>query len=497
MTRADSAASRRFSHHYTLVPGAVALLALPWLWMVDHLLHAAILLAQLELCAFMIVSSYARGLRPMRLVFFTFTLSWLGVGPLYQVSHDVLAWNDSGLLHDTDKVTFALGLTLLATSSVAAAMWWAGARQRRVDARPAAGLPGAVPRIVVPRAWAPWGSLLGLLAITPLVVATNGGVGAFFASRQERVGDLSSAGLSVAESGGAAVALALLIPAALAVVTAHLFVHKIRQAHVPGQAWSRTTLLDAVGIAAALGLVVLYANPLSNTRFISIAAFGSVALAVLRPRSPRAGRWVALGLAVATLAVYPLSKLLAPEAEETAADSPLAVFGGQDFDGFQQIINALIYVQDEGYALGHYTLSALFFFVPRALWESKATPAAIDVADNRGYWFTNLSQPVHSEFFLDFGVIGMVAIMLAMGYVWARVDHSWLHAPESLGAWLAPYLAMAQLGMMRGPLGSLAPVWLTVVVLLVAAVRFAPGPEDDEPVHPAPAATASPDRLIA
>ncbi|TFV88386.1 hypothetical protein E4P40_09980 [Blastococcus sp. CT_GayMR20] len=468
----------RFSQHYTVVPGAVLLLALPWLWMVDNGLQAALLVTQLLLCTFGIVSSYVTGLRPVRLVFFSFVFSWLGVGPLYQVSHRQLAWQDSDLLNSTDMVTAALGLTVLFTAAVSAAMWQVGTRAARTPP----------PRtMVVPREWAPWGFLGALVAITPYVVATNGGVGSFFASRQDRVSELMQGGVSLAGAGGASVALAQIVPAALAVATAHLFILHARRTST-GEGWTTTALPTAAGLGAALSFVVLYANPLSNTRFISIAAFGSLAFAIVRPRSPRAGQWIAVLLSVLTLAVYPLSYLLAPEAPGAGDRSSFAVFGSQDFDGFQQIVNSLIYVQDHGYNLGRYTVSALLFFIPRAVWPWKATPSSIDVAANRDYWFTNLSMPVHAEVFLDVGLIGMLIFGFVLGHAWARIDHAWLTSPASLGAWLAPFLAMAQLGFIRGPLGSLSPIWLTVTVLLLVGVRRVPvdvAPEAAPAVPPA------------
>jgi hypothetical protein len=335
--------------------------------------------------------------------------------------------------------------------------------------------------------------------LTPYAVATNGGVGSFFASRADRVDELAAAGVSVAESGGLQVALASILPAALAMVAAHLFILRIRAARAEG-GWMSATLADAAGLVLAFGAVVLYANPISNTRFLSLAAFGSIALAMVRPRSRPAGRSLTVLLLVATLGVYPLSNLLASDTgTNNPGDSPLAVFASKDFDGFQQIINTFIYVHDHGHSLGSYILSAVFFVVPRSLWSGKATPASIDVAANRDYWFTNLSLPVHAEFYLEFGVIGMVLITYAMGHAWARIDHAWLHQPGSMGAWLAPVLALAQLGLIRGPLGSLSPIWLTVTVLLVVGVTRLPAttPSARDRAAVTPADRLSPDRMTA
>jgi hypothetical protein len=475
------------AHHFLIVPGVVLTLALPWLLQIDNLLWTWLVAAQLLLCAIGIVGSYATGLRPLGLVLFSFFLSWLGVGPLYQLSHRRLAWGDSGLLQRTDAVTAALGLTFLMTFVTSVAMWRASAGHR-VDPGTAADRPGPESALV-PRLWAPWSFLALLAVLTPYVIVSNGGLGSLFASRSDRTADLSAAGVTIAESGGAQVALVVILPVALSVAATHLFILRIRQSRGDGPLLG-VRLLDAMGFAGALLGMVLFANPISNTRFISIAAFGSVALAVLRPRSPLAGRGFAVTLVVMTLAVYPLSDLMSPDSGPFTLQSALSVFAGKDFDGFQQIINSIDYVQDHGHTFGRYLLSTLLFFVPRSLWNGKATPSAIDVAEDRGYWFTNLSMPIHSEIFIEFGVVGLVLFAWFVGRLWSRMDDAWLHRPASRAAWLVPYLCMAELGAIRGPLGSLAPVWVPVVLLLAVAVQHVPAgdhqPDDVPPTAPAP-----------
>src|SRR5690606_15579010 len=149
-----------------------------------------------------------------------FTLSWLGVGPLYQLAEKRLAWNDSGLLLRTDAVTGALALTLLATLVVSAAIWATSRTTRSTAVARDGG--------VVPRRWAPWGFLGVLAVLTPYVMVTNGGIASLFASREDRTSDLTSAGVSLEQSGGLQVAVAVILPAALAVAATHLFLLQIR-----------------------------------------------------------------------------------------------------------------------------------------------------------------------------------------------------------------------------------------------------------------------------
>jgi hypothetical protein len=167
--------------------------------------------------------------------------------------------------------------------------------------------------------------------------------------------------------------------------------------------------------------------------------------------------------------LYPLANLF--RGNGGGSKTGATVFASIDFDGFQQVINSVAYVRDTGHSDGHYVLSALLFFVPRSLWASKATPASIDVATHRGYAFTNLSLPLDAELFIDFGAVVMILILLTAGTVLGRMDTLWLVAPASRSALMVPYLGVAMLGVIRGPLGSAAPVYLTVIGLLFIAIR--------------------------
>ena len=170
-----------------------------------------------------------------------------------------------------------------------------------------------------------------------------------------------------------------------------------------------------------------------------------------------------------------------------------------DFDGFQQVANSVLYVREIGHSLGHYTVSAFAYFIPRSWWEGKATPASLDVAGNRGYAFTNLSLPLHAELYIEFGLIGMAICMVAFGWLCASSDSSWLLGSASRLGLLAPVLSMAMLGILRGPLGSLAPVYLTALGLTFLALSRRKLPESPKTVaressqasHPLPASDAS------
>ena len=405
------------------------------------------------------IQSAAHELRPAAAAFYVFWFAWLGVGPIAQLTLGRVAWNDTRALADPAAVRLALVLTALAIAFFAIGDLATRARVRapRPEAR------ASIRRVVH-----------GIVVAALVVVGVNAvnvlGLNSLFASRNARGDALDAAGGSLSDAGGVVYALYTVLPAGLAIAAALLGVYRLQLAW-RGLAHVRVSemgllLVGVVGIA-------LFANPFSQTRFIALLALGSLVLAAVRPRSPRAGfAFLALGIA-ATLLIYPLANVFR-RGTLSFGSITANTFVSPDFDGFQQVVNTLSYVQTHGFAGGHHLVSAVLFFVPRSVWADKATIASADVAKHAGYSFTNLSLPVHAELYLQFGIAGLVVGMLLLGVLAARVDSAWLHAPLSKWAMLAPLVSMAMFGILRGPLGAQVPAYLPAILILLVAIRSSP-----------------------
>lgn len=421
----------------------------------------ALALATVVVCVVGLVAACDRGTRPAQLVFWAFTLAWLGVAPLHQLAVGRVAWGDSTLLDRTGAVLTAQALLLL--SLLAFAAGGAACGRGRVRHEP-------LDRDRLRRAA---GAVLALaLVLLPLAAAAGGGFASLFVSRQERSAAIDAAGV-VGADGGAALGLVKLLPAALATVGCYAAILALR-AEVRRRGPGEWRVRFAVAASAGVALLLAYSNPVANSRFVSFAAIGCCALAALQPRGARAGAVLAVGAVAGLLFAYPLLYALR-KPTGLAGDAPFSLddWTGVDFDGFQQWVNTVLHVGERGHEGGATIASALLFFVPRSLWEGKAQPASITVAESRGYAFTDLSLPVSAELYLNLGVAGTVVGMAVLGAVWARLDHAWLTAPTSLPALLAPVVATQQFGLIRGPMGSLAPVIGSVLLLSVAVVTYA------------------------
>ncbi|MGY1652036.1 hypothetical protein [Geodermatophilus sp. SYSU D01119] len=428
---------------------------LPWILQLGTF-QVIVSVLQIGICAAGIARSAHPAPRPIALVTFVFLFSWLGVAPIYQLSHGTAAWGDSAVL-DSPLVPDAMLINLLATTVLFVGLLLGPGSRHPAEPAP------TVRRSPVPGRPLCLAYLGCCIVLAPGAIASAGGVAGLFSSRADRAASLEAAGISGALAGGVQVALVSILPGALATAVAYLALLRVIH-QVKTRSWAQVDAVDALVLALGLTLVVLFANPFVNTRALSAAALGSLVLVLTRPRSRRSGLVLAAALLTATLVAYPAANAF--RGEDVTYATGFDAFAGQDFDGFQQSVNAVAFVRDVGHSWGNYTVSGVLYVVPRSVWEDKATPASIDVAAHRGYAFTNLSLPFHTELYVDFGVLGMCVILFGIAAAARRCDLAWTRAPDSGLALLVPYASLAVLSIIRGPIGSNAPVYLTNLVLI-------------------------------
>lgn len=451
-------------------PSMVLVFLFPWLIDIPNRLDAVLLGVLVVICAVGVVRSFVDGARPLRLVFFPFTFAWLTVGPIYQLSHGRFAWGDVSLFAAETTISSAVLYTLIAVIAFSVGYAW---MDRRCPQVPNGGKINETKddAKIGTKTWVIWTLIIAGLALAPFALNASGGLSGMFASRAERGVALSQSGLTMAEVGGFRYALGKQLPIAVSIAAACLSVIRARR-KIKLSGFSSLRGNELFALIISFGLILLYCNPSANSRYIAVIAFGSLALYIFQPRG-RLGGFVFAAVSIfGTLVIYPLLDVFRRGFEGTATlKSGTESFASVDFDGFQQVANSLLFVGEQGHTFGRYTLSALLYFLPRSLWEGKATPASIDVATFRGYSFTDLSLPFHAEMFVEFGVVGMVLAMMAFGAFACRADSSWLWMASTKLGLAAPLIAVALLGFLRGPLGSLAPIYMTAVGLFLLGLE--------------------------
>lgn len=208
------------------------------------------------------------------------------------------------------------------------------------------------------------------------------------------------------------------------------------------------------GIILLFALLLMDFKKVSKRGFLSLAyVFGAlVAMPVLNHFSR-------LGGTLATLDIKQLTS---------------SYLSSGDFDGYQSTTNAVVYVDRYGYENGLQLVSAILFFIPRSIWSGKGEPTGTITSEAAGYTFNNVSQPLPSEFYVDFGWAGVVAGGLLVGVLFCRldrwIDRGWTTDLRTRLA--AGWLMGFGLPIFRGTLLGVLPPFVIVAVGLWVIARW-------------------------
>jgi hypothetical protein len=141
--------------------------------------------------------------------------------------------------------------------------------------------------------------------------------------------------------------------------------------------------------------------------------------------------------------------------------------------------NTISWVDTRGHTYGRQLAGSALFFVPRAVWSGKPEDTGVRVGEWMGMNMTNLSAPLWTEFWVDFGASGMIGGLALIGYAAARTDRRYALAvtragpgPGSVLAIAAPLIAGYTFILLRGPLLQAAGKLAIGALCLVLVTTF-------------------------
>ena len=139
--------------------------------------------------------------------------------------------------------------------------------------------------------------------------------------------------------------------------------------------------------------------------------------------------------------------------QSLSVDILLSDFNTINFDAYANFLATIDNVSKYGYSFGEQLTSALFFFVPRSIWDSKPLTSGQFIGDylidEHGFWFNNISNPFVSEAYLNFGVLGIVLFASIFAYFFSKTLQL-LKSDDYLKKVLAFYMAMHMIYFLRG-----------------------------------------------
>lgn len=165
-----------------------------------------------------------------------------------------------------------------------------------------------------------------------------------------------------------------------------------------------------------LSILVVFANPVGNSRQTFLLAFLPIFVAVFN-KSFILFRFLALAIVIVTIFGQPFTYAISHSAEnigkfgisgmfESYVFDPNQILVKGDFDSFSMFAIGIRYLGLEGLAFPFSQFfGVLLFFVPRNIWAGKPRDTAIEVANLAGFEFQNLSAPWLLELLANGGIV--------------------------------------------------------------------------------------------
>ncbi|WP_348704067.1 hypothetical protein [uncultured Neptuniibacter sp.] len=231
--------------------------------------------------------------------------------------------------------------------------------------------------------------------------------------------------------------------------------------------FSKLTVFQLFCFASGSALFIIFNWPAGVPRFYILGYILSFCVIAFdfNNKIYRAIYWICL--VVGLLVVLPVLNFFTRDKEFFFEELFVRYLEHGDFDGFQSVINVVVFVKDEGVQYGSQLLSAIFFFVPRTIWSGKSESTGSIAAENAGYLFTHVSAPLPSEFFVDFGWPGVIIFSFVLGKVMAKLDTSRIFKGKGGGIFVAVVFGFSYI-IFRGTLvGVIPPCFVAIFTAYV------------------------------
>jgi hypothetical protein len=239
---------------------------------------------------------------------------------------------------------------------------------------------------------------------------------------------------------------------------------------------SRHWPASMVSLLLVIALLAIARNPFNAPRFMLLAVWGPVMLALVGGKVSAA--WFYAVCLVALTVVFPMLNITTRSGLEGLDDlSQISVIGNffdiPSIDVFDMAVHAVRFMSVHDHMWGEKLVAILLFFVPRALWPGKPIVGGLDVGGElfaAGMYGTpNLSFFVGCDLYMDFGFIGV-----ALGGVIASLALRWILKAEwgvFGGFAISRFVIASSLPiLLRGPVGAVLPLF--VCQMVVVAVLF-------------------------
>lgn len=178
----------------------------------------------------------------------------------------------------------------------------------------------------------------------------------------------------------------------------------------------------------------------------------------------RRGRWFSLVLLGGLILIFPAINIFRYSFDgadisiiKLMKDAFQNAYLEGHFDAHQMIISIDRYIGKFGYEFFGQILGALLFFVPRSIWPGKPVGTGHTVISGLDQFdFTNVSAPLVGEFYIGFGMVGVIIGAMILSWIISKLDRKYWREENELSAIrvIYPFSMFMFFFMLRGDLMS-------------------------------------------
>lgn len=129
-----------------------------------------------------------------------------------------------------------------------------------------------------------------------------------------------------------------------------------------------------------------------------------------------------------------------------------------NYDSWANVAGSIEYVSREGLQYGYQLLSTILFWFPRSIWEGKGVASGQLLGEfmeqKHAMWMTNISFPIMSEGYVDFGILGIIIFATTFAIISSKLDYIISNTKKPEYFFLALLISFSYIFLIRGPLLS-------------------------------------------
>lgn len=187
-----------------------------------------------------------------------------------------------------------------------------------------------------------------------------------------------------------------------------------------------------------LAMCLIIAFPTAIPRFLAVTIYGGIILMMFN--SLKKNYLYPLAILVGFIIVFPMLSSFRYERENVnlielfkhVTSNFENEYNTLNYDGYMMLCRTMDYVSENHCLFGYALFGNILFFIPRSVWPTKPIGSGAFIAEYYNFTFTNCSESIIAESYLNFGIIGILLYAFILGKITQKIDALFWNKPKNI-----------------------------------------------------------------